>query len=179
MNFQKKLSLTLSCPRGPFLFPPSLATVKTQFAKIGSDGSNLALICYDLLLNRYQIWSIQSFFLAIIVKNSEKNACLGRFYAEYTITASSRGFLCGTCPEPFGLTLFFKMIVGQVPCQAVKRLSSYSPPGKIYDPVLAGHCFFGPRRQPPQQGVSMVHHQYTRKWSDTYRTLQKLPNAKV
>ena len=47
-------------------------------------------------------------FLAIIVKNSEKNTCLGRFYAEYTITASSRGFLCGTCPEPFGLTLFFQ-----------------------------------------------------------------------
>ena len=60
--------LTLSCPGGAFLFPPSLATVKTQFAKRGSDGSNLALICYDLLLNRYQIWSIYPFFLAIIVK---------------------------------------------------------------------------------------------------------------
>jgi hypothetical protein len=57
-EFPKYLSLTLSCLRGPFFFPPSLATVKTQLAKIGSDRPNSTLICYDILLNRYQNWSI-------------------------------------------------------------------------------------------------------------------------
>ena len=111
-EFPKNLSLTLSCLTGPFLFPPSLTTEKTQFAKIGSDRPNSTLIRYDILLNRYQNWSIYYFLLAIIDKNSDFHPCLWRFYAEYAITAGRRGFLFGTCPEPFGLTIFFKMIVG-------------------------------------------------------------------
>ena len=46
-------------------------------------------------------------FLAIVGKtNGQKNTCLSRKNAHYAVTAVHFAFLFGTCPEPFGLTIF-------------------------------------------------------------------------
>ena len=48
---------------------------------------------------------IEAFFGYYRLKKP-KNTCLGQNNAHYAVTAARFAFLCSTCPEPFGLTIF-------------------------------------------------------------------------